>query len=335
MRSAAVQTGTQFHELDHIAPLAALCGMPLLIAEEANFEMCRRFYPQTEARHVPDIESQLGFIADEFDALVECKYWTPQLKHIFKTLYKKEMRLVFCPHGQSDKGYRAPLLDPYAWQDQVLVYGELMIRMLKDLGVWEKIQSYSVVGNYRLKVYEANRPFYDRLAKEAVPLSSGKKTLLYAPTWNDADGASSFFFAGGKVIEELPSDWNLILKVHPLLEQRDPSCFYRIAALAEQKPNAFLVHEFPPVYPLLAMADAYLGDASSVGYDFLYFQRPMFFFPTKPPSRLHSCGKVLDPTKNLYAQLDEPNLCVKEQKALYGLAFEADVPVRFEAFMEM
>ena len=35
--------------------------------------------------------------------------------------------------------------------------------------------------------------------------------------------------------------------------------------------------DFPLVYPLLAHTDIYLGDMSSIGYDFLPFNKPMFF----------------------------------------------------------
>lgn len=321
MRCAAFNTGSDFHLLDHIAPLAALMPMPLITTEDLNYELARRYYPQVEVRQMPDLEFQLSSLAEQFDALFECKYWAPHLQALFKNLHKKEMRLVFCPHGQSDKGFRAPLLAPYAAQDIVLVYGGLLIQMLKDLGVWPSISHSAVTGNYRLQFYEKHRAFYDGLVEEEIPLDKTKRTLLYAPTWRDADQSTSFFEQGAKVIDQLPSDWNLILKLHPLLEQRDPAYFYSIAALAEKKTNAFLVHEFPPVYPLLAQADLYLGDASSVGYDFLFFQRPLYFFPPEHPGKLHSCGRLIDPDKNLYAQFDLSNPFQEKQKSLYNSAF--------------
>ena len=323
MRCAAFNTGPEFHALDHIAPLAALMDMPLITTEERNYELALRYYPQIEVRHMPDLEFQLALIAEQFDVLFECKYWAPHLKSLFHRLYKKEMRLVFCPHGQSDKGFQAPLLAPYALQDMVLVYGNLLIQMLKDLAVWPSIAQHVVVGNYRLQFYQRHRAFYDRLAEKEVPLNKKNKTLLYAPTWRDADGATSFFTQGAKVISQLPSDWNLIIKLHPLLEQRDPSRFYAVAALVDKKPNAFLIDAFPPVYPILSLADIYLGDASSVGYDFLFFQRPLYFFPTEHPGKLFSCGRVIDPRKDVYSQLDKASSHEAKQIALYQWAFGA------------
>lgn len=321
MRLAAVNTGPDFHLLDHIAPLASHLEMPLLVTDERNRDLALRYYPQVSLHYMPDLEFQFASLAKEFDALFECKYWLPHLKGLFRDLYGKEMRLIFCPHGQSDKGFQAPLLAPYAQQDAVLLYGELQIQMLRELKIWPAISSYAVTGNYRQQFYQEHRAFYDAVAAMEVDLDRNKKTLLYAPTWRDADEATSFFECGAKVISELPADWNLILKLHPLLEQRDPALFYSIAALAEKKPNAFLVEEFPPVYPILSLADVYLGDSSSVGYDFLSFEKPLYFLPTKHIGRLHACGRRIDPERNLYRQLDEPDLYAAERQRLCRLAF--------------
>ncbi|HSX25494.1 MAG TPA: CDP-glycerol glycerophosphotransferase family protein [Chlamydiales bacterium] len=323
MRCAAFNTGSDIHLLDHIAPLAELLQMPLITTETLNHELACRYYPQVEVRHMPDLEFKLSTIAEQFDTLFECKYWAPHLKSLFQQLYNKKMQLVFCPHGQSDKGYQTPLLAPYAQQDAVLICGKLMIQMLKDLSIWPSISNYALIGNYRLQFYQKHQSFYDNLVEKTFPLSSKNRTLLYAPTWRDADASTSFFDHAPKVLSQLPSDWNLLLKLHPLLEQRDPSHFYSIAALADKKPNVHLIHEFPPVYPLLSRADIYLGDASSVGYDFLFFQRPLYFFPTTHPGRLHSCGQFIDPSKNIYSQLEKSNLYKEKQRALYQLAYSA------------
>ena len=287
MRCAALNTGSSFHELDHIAPLAALLRMPLLVGEERNAELARRYYPQVVVEHWPDLDRQLDRLAARFDALFECKYWALPLKELFRQVHGKEMRLIFCPHGQSDKGFAAPLLAPYAWQDGALLYGDLLAEMLREVGVVAPPSAR--VGNYRLQFYQAHRSFYDALTAEEIPLSPRKRTLLYAPTWSDADLSTSFFAEGQRLADELPSDWNLVVKVHPLLEQRNPAGFYPVAAAMERR-GAILVHEWPLVYPLLARADVYLGDASSIGYDFLWFDRPLYFFPARSAGRLRGCG---------------------------------------------
>jgi CDP-glycerol glycerophosphotransferase (TagB/SpsB family) len=201
-----------------------------------------------------------------------------------------------------------------------------MVEMLKELGIWSSLSSHTIVGNYRLAFYRKYQSFYDQLAEQEIlsKFPSKNPTLLYAPTWRDADHSTSFFDYGKQIISQLPASWNLIIKLHPLLEQRDPAQFYFIAALAEQKPNALLIQEFPPVYPILSKADVYLGDFSSVGYDFLAFERPMFFLPTLSRGRLHSCGITIDPSRNIYSQLQTTNHHAEIQQQLYRSAF-ADV----------
>lgn len=322
MRCAAFNTGSEFHMLDHIAPLAELMQMPIITTEEQNFELACRYYPQVKTHLISDLEFKLSEIAEQFDVLFECKFWGSHLKSLFKQFYNKDMRLVFCPHGQSDKGIQS--LAQYPLQDVVLLYGDLLIEMLQKLNLWPKITNYAFVGNYRLQFYRKYQTFYDQLANEEVfsKLNSQNKTLLYAPTWKDADQSTSFFTHGAKVISQLPTDWNLILKLHPLLEQRDPAQFYKIATLIDQRPNAILLNEFPPVYPILSRADAYLGDFSSVGYDYLAFNRPLFFFPSKLSGKLHSCGRMIDPDTNIYAQLDKANPFEEKQRELYRFAFK-------------
>lgn len=313
MRFAAFNTGPDYHLLDHIAPLAYFLGCPLFTTEEFNFQLAKRYYPQVEVHYLPDLEFRLGEIAANFDVLFESKYWQPHLKILFATLYQKKMRLVFCPHGQSDKGYLAPVLAPYALQDMVLIYGPLMLEMLKNLDI--PVPQHVIVGNYRLEFYKKHQPFYDSLVPK---IDRTKKTLLYAPTWKDLDDSSSFFTEGKRVLSDLPDDWNLIIKLHPLLKLRNLAEY---PLFDTNRPNVFFIDEFPPVYPILGLADYYLGDASSVGYDFLYFERPIYFFSKKIRGKLNDCGAFLDTTKNIYDQLKENDLYKRRQRALYQSAF--------------
>jgi len=328
MNIGALNSGPDIHLLDHIAPLAALLEIPLLVTEETNLQLAKRFYPHVQTSLHEDLEFHLAYLAERFDCLIECKFWAAHLKNLFRNIYKKEMQLIFCPHGQSDKGYSAPLLAPYAQQDIVLLYGNLLAKMLKELKIWPAIERYAFIGDYRAMHYRQHQPFYDDLVEKDIfsRLQSHRPTLLYAPTWQDADRSTSFFDYFKTLLLQLPSDWNLIVKVHPLLEQRDPARYYANLAQIEKKSNAILVDAFPPVHPILNRVDAYLGDFSSIGYDFLFFKRPMFFFPhpTLPTGRLFSCGRILNPSLPIF-QAIEKNLnhpFSSSQKKLYNQAFK-------------
>ncbi len=327
MAHCAVNTGLDFHLLDHIAPLASLKQMPLIVTEEECADLCAKYYPEVKVHLIPDLELRYGEIAQQYDSLTQCRLWSPHLKELFRTCFAKNMELVFCPHGQSDKGFGAPVLSPYAHQDVVLLYGNLLKDMLNDLKI--PLKNHAFIGNYRFAYYTQHK---ERLFKAAHTeifshLNPANKTLLYAPTWNDADEASSFFKHCEKILNDLPSHWNLLIKLHPLLEQRDPALFYRIAALEQKKPNLLVVDKFPLIYPILETIDAYLGDYSSIGYDLLAFEKPMFFIeqPHLPKARLHTCGHRIDPNTDLFETI-EANLKLSEdlknkQKQLYAHAF--------------
>ncbi len=320
MTFAALNTGPDFHLLDHIAPLAWLLNMPLFVTEEKNFDLATHYYPMVNTQYMPDLEHNLAFFAENFDVLFECKYWDPNLKKIFQDLYKKKMLLVHCAHGQSDKGYAHPLLSHYAKQDMALIYGQLLETMLQETNT----RCHTIhTGNYRLLFYLEHKQFYDTIVEKEIfsSLPKQKNTLFYAPTWKDSDSATTFFTSTENLLKNTPNDWNVLLKVHPLLEQRNPVDFYRIEAIIKKHPHAHLLLEFPPIYPLLEKTDRFLGDYSSVGYDFLYFNRPMFFLLHEhlPQGRLHECGTILSSFGPLFNEI-APDL-TKKQTELYRFSF--------------
>lgn len=317
LRRAALLAGSDFHLLDHIAPLAYLWQMPLFVNDPILHKMAVTYYPMVDVVFSPTFEEDLSYFANHFDQLVSCTYWPIHLASLFWDLYGKKMELLFCPHGQSDKGFVAPLLEPYRWQGKVLLYGKLLQDMLEKLhievrGEW--------IGNYRLRFYQEHRAFYDDLVEKEIFSHLPKQpTILYAPTWKDGDGATSFFAKGREILQVLPPSWNLLIKPHPLLEARDPALYYATLQ-GPLSSNVSLLSSCPLVYPILARVDRYLGDASSVGYDFLHFARPMFFFPCSGHrGRLLECGTIVEDTALVFGK-DPP--CRREaQQALYAHAF--------------
>ncbi|MBI3211196.1 MAG: CDP-glycerol glycerophosphotransferase family protein [Simkania negevensis] len=78
------------------------------------------------------------------------------------------------------------------------------------------------------------------------------------------------------LVKNIPDHYNLIVKLHPNLKA-DLYKMEKIIHEAENKPNLLILKEFPLIYPLLNSVSIYLGDMSSIGYDFLKFNKPMFF----------------------------------------------------------
>jgi CDP-glycerol glycerophosphotransferase (TagB/SpsB family) len=75
-----------------------------------------------------------------------------------------------------------------------------------------------------------------------------------------------------------------------------------------------LLRNTPLTFPILELADAYVGDMSSIAYDFLGFDRPMVFLNQTAgdvgdasESLLFSCGAVVDPVdyRSIYQALED------------------------------
>ncbi len=274
MKLAGLLPGPMEHHLDHIAPLCSLLEILLLVTDERIEGLARLFYPDLEvALLLPDQ------IISSFDTLYTC---TPRLLFeetffIPQKLLGKTVKTLWVPHGNSDKGHAAPLMEALKDEVHALVYGPKMVDFLKEKNVHIPTE---IIGNYRRRYWEKNRPFYASF----MPKLPGK-IILYAPTWNDAEKSSSYF-------DLLPHlrynpDFSVILRPHPNLPLPENPL----------PPNVHLITHFPPVYPWLDLCDIYLGDASSIGYDFLTFRRPMFFLNQnrRTDLYLHRCGTIIDP----------------------------------------
>jgi hypothetical protein len=259
--TVAISTGPETH-LDHLAPFCALLNIPLIVTSQEHLDLGQKFYPMVDIQLIDLPELTLEYLATHFETIVTCgKFWAMELRPMIKLLYKKELNFVFIPHGYSDK---EDLLGRTVDQDIHFTYRD--------------------IGNFRHHFYLQHQAHFDRLAEGYF---NHQKSVLYAPTWQTTATSTSFFDSTGTIIEALASDYNLLIKLHPLLEENDPVQFHRI--LGKYENRARFILNFPPVYPLLDKAAVYLGDYSSIGYDFLTYNRPMFFL--KQGGKLSNCGE--------------------------------------------
>jgi CDP-glycerol glycerophosphotransferase (TagB/SpsB family) len=169
-------------------------------------------------------------------------------------------------------------MENYLDQDIALVYGDQMIDFIKNRNPEDPL-NYIKIGNVRLEYYKKNKLFFDEIIKKEILnyFDPNKKTILYAPTWEDGEKSSSFFEINENILLDILLDYNLIIKLHPRLYDHYPGRIINFIEKYKNFKNLKVLYEFPIVYPLLEITDIYLGDYSSVGYDFLKFNRPMFF----------------------------------------------------------
>ncbi len=331
-RSAAILYGHSLHHLDHLAPLSSLLNIPLIVDDESLYSLAKKFYPKI---HVIGCDPQevYFYASQNFDQLITCMprplfdsdFFLPQL------LLEKKLHTIWCPHGNSDKGRSSFFMEGLSQEELLLVYGKRMEEFLKEKGV---VNKQLIVGNYRFRYFLENKAFYEKLLRKEIFSSlSPKKTILYAPTWSDSEKNSSFEQLLDPLIDSFNEEVNLIIKPHPHLFSSHPLEMEKIDQRVRKTKSLVLLKDLPVIYPLLHFVDAYLGDASSIGYDFLTFQKPMFFFAAEERRdenslQLHRCGHVfskenaVDFLKKIKAFLDkkEDSFCAI-QKKIYNETF--------------
>lgn len=275
-RSAGLIFGGEVHYLDHLAPLCALLEIPLLVTEEDLFFQVKTFYPTVEVIYFSVLELPEKVIS-LVDTLFVCtpKVLVEEVFFLSQKLHRKNIQTVWCPHGNSDKGHLSSHMEALHEEEIAIVYGQKMIDFLQQKGVFDQLKEVVKVSNYRLRYYLQNKAFFDSLIQPRILF--GKKTILYAPTWKDVEDSSTFYEATNYLVERLPSDWRLVIKPHPNLKRQDEIRYELLVEKYSLDPRVVFLVDFPPIYPLLAAVDIYIGDFSSIGYDFLYFNKPMFF----------------------------------------------------------
>jgi teichoic acid glycerol-phosphate primase len=334
-RAAVILFGNSPHHLDHLAPLSSLLKLPLIVEDKKILLLAQKYYPKTDAifRPIPEF---YFYCLQHFTTLITC-FPRPHFDIDFflpQHLLKKRAQTIWCPHGNSDKGRASFFMEGLQKEELLLVYGERMESFVKEKGVASKCLQ---IGNYRFDYFVQNKKFYQSLLKrEVLPtLCKGKKTLLYAPTWEDSERSSSIEKFLFPLLDSYDGQCNLIFKPHPNLFHSHFLQMESLKDLFKKRKGLLFLEEFSPIYSLLSIVDAYLGDMSSIGYDFLTFQKPMFFL-ANPDHRsaqssyfLYQCGNDLskenpsDVLKKIVRSLQENkrNPFSKIQKEIYASTF--------------
>jgi teichoic acid glycerol-phosphate primase len=301
------------HYIDHLAPLCALHGWPLIVCEEAVLDLARRYYPGLEVIEMNRRDLPSNIIACDPPALVESAIPSTRSRN-----------LLWLPHGNSDKGWKSPIFEPLR-EKTALVYGQKMIDFIQSQNVFSHMIR---IGNFRLNYWLQNRSFYEKIIEKEIPLPKARLTYLYAPTWNDAEGNGSFWETLPQLIANLLKDCNLIVKIHPNTQAQFAPEIERLIGQYAKKANLFFLTEFPPIYPLLSISDAYIGDMSSIGYDFLFWQRPMYFIKSESRSQfLYRCGIEIfrDQIHSIFTENNEERKAI--QKQVYAYTFDDYSPL--------
>lgn len=286
MNCAGLIYDDNLYYLDHLAPFCSLIRRPLIVCEGTIAEQAAQYYPNLHVVQKNILETQVP------KTVISCGD-TLQLKRAFPNQIFSN---VWLPHGNSDKGWHSSTFEILQSGEKAIVYGQKMIDFMTALNVFpQTIQ----VGNFRRYYFDQHRTFYQKIiASELLARlpSKANRTFLYAPTWEDRENNGSFWSVFPRLAESVPDNCNLIVKIHPntvqLYEARIEAAIGKYG-----KKNILILTEFFPIYPLLSICDAYIGDMSSIGYDFLSFNKPMYFINASqrnmsdPGLYLFRCGQ--------------------------------------------
>ena len=199
-------------------------------------------------------------------------------------------RFIYLPHGNSEKGKKSFWMENYVLEDITLLYGERMEGFLKEKGLYKMLKCPLRVGNLRKAYYEKHKSFYKKLLEETLPKLKHPRTLLYAPTWIDWEGNSSLnsIFS---ILDSHKEKWNILIKLHPRVYDDQKAAIMKLESYIKEP--VYLLEDSPLMYPFINQVDAYLGDASSVAYDFLSVDKPLYFLEGEDSLYIHQAGRVI------------------------------------------
>jgi CDP-glycerol glycerophosphotransferase (TagB/SpsB family) len=264
--------------IDHLSYISHLLGAPMLVSHHSVYETIKKFYPFVDVNLELDWKKlSLESLAQRFDVCIYSGFYSlvNELSP-FRAAKAPPLRSIFCPHGNSDKGFQSKIMEWFSKEDICLVYGNRMKDFLKAKGVQDS-RNWVTTGNYRFLYYKKYKNHFDKLAHEYIfsKFDAQLPFVLYAPTWKDLEDASSFPAICPYLLKGVGKSWNLIVKLHPLLKSNLlAECVYWEGLFAQNSQTLFL-DDFPMIYPLLSKIDLYIGDLSSIGYDFLVYNKPM------------------------------------------------------------
>jgi hypothetical protein len=269
---AALLYGPREEPLGMLASLCDLLAIPLVATEERIASLASKYYPHINVELL-DYSEVAQTLLSRYNVV-----FSTLTRQLFdeafcfaKKWLGKPIHTIWCP-------YEHTLPRDLKHEEAMLAFGKKMVEELIDRKLLTSAKEYVLLGNLQAHHYAKHKASFDALASREVvrKLAPSRRTLLT----DDPSLADSF-----------PKEDNLIIygaKDH--FEQTDPHILF--------VPASF------PLYPLFDLANAYIGNGSSLAYEFLSCNKPMFF--SHPVSKeLSSCGPLLSASADFSANFSK------------------------------
>jgi CDP-glycerol glycerophosphotransferase (TagB/SpsB family) len=313
-KSAGFLFGLDTHHIDHLAPFCSLINVPLILNNEVTLSLAQEYYTNLCIDSFTDI-LYAESILKNFDAIFTClgKALIDPIFYFDEHRLKKKILSIWLPHGNSDKDH----LEALNGEKIILSYGKQMSDILTKKDVLAKVYQKINVGNYRAFYFEKHKKFYDKLLKKELSFNNKNEIVLYAPTWNEPNWDKDL----KTVIKNKPDGINLLIKLHPNTLSKPLATAIKIEH--EEDDSIKFIDHIPTIYPILDKCDYLITDHSSIAYDFLYFQKPIYFI-TNRKTPIHHSGYVTS-ADDVYSGMKKKDVFKDARQTMYDYAFDKSV----------
>ena len=301
--------------LDHIATFCSLFSFPLICTDKGIAQLATDLYPDL----LVDLRIEQDWskiVVKKYNCIFTCLpyLFCDPLFFVERHVQRKRFFSIWVPHGNSDKKN----LNGLVGDKIALLYGNQMLDRLKKIGLLKKLYGSKIVGNFRSYFFQKNESFYrEKLMPLLTFRDTKRKTIFYAPTWCDY-GIQNHL---PKIIAMLSQRYNLLIKLHPNTLMQ--SFYLHLEEKNSNNPYVKFIHDIPTIFPILSVVDILITGFSSIAYDFLFFQKPIFFLTRKHGPICH-CG-YRSSIKTLLSDLEKPDIFSDARSDLYRYAFSHEV----------
>lgn len=319
---------TSSSHVDHIVALAHLTKLPVLVFDREIEALIEHYYPPIELKCYETSNGCIDKPLAGYDFFLHsepARFATGNFLFQYYYCTHSHARSIFTHHGNSDKSFHSYWFEKLIDEDILLVYGDHMRDHFEAIGFDKPMQT---CGNYRLAYYKAHHSFFQKKVAPYLFEENKRRTILYAPTWSASNMETCWRFDYSVVhkthhwlLDEIPDNYQVLVKLHPNYLKRMSDEAQEMIETYQHHPQIRFIHNLPLIYPLLEHVDLFVGDFSSVGFDFLYFDRPMFFFSDNRERDLFKCGVVLRENQFWKKVEDDQTHLSETRRKMYDYAY--------------